>query len=73
VDSDGNAQGARAVGHSAIESDAELRVPEIGPDSIEDGEGDVRVEVGLVDCEGDGAPQGAAWRVIDSLPVDRWW
>jgi hypothetical protein len=40
----------RDVRHRAVDSDAELRVPEIGPDSIEDGEGDMLIEEELVDC-----------------------
>jgi hypothetical protein len=52
-----------------VDGDAELRVPEIGPDGIEDGEGDVPVEAELVSCGGDGAPQGGAWKVIDALTV----
>jgi hypothetical protein len=48
-------------------------VPEIGPDGIKDRKGDVPVEAELVDCGGDDAPEGGAWRVIDSLPVDRPW
>jgi hypothetical protein len=47
---DGDAEGWRDVGHRAVDSAAELRVPEIGPDSIEDGESDVPVEAELVDC-----------------------
>jgi hypothetical protein len=68
---DGDAEGARGVGHRAVDSDAELRVPEIGPGGIEDGEGDIPVEAELVDCGGNGALQGGAWRVINSLPVER--
>jgi hypothetical protein len=69
----GDVEGARDVGHRAVDSDAELRAPEIGPDGIEDGEGDIPVEAELVDCGGVGAPQGRARRMIDSLPVDRSW
>jgi hypothetical protein len=40
----------RDVGQRAVDGDGELRVPEIGPECIEDGEGDVPVEAELVDC-----------------------
>jgi hypothetical protein len=75
----------RDVGHRAVDGDAELRVPEIGPDGIEDGEGDVSVEAELVDCGVMACcpwtrrmkvimtlPRGA-WRVIGALTVDRSW
>jgi hypothetical protein len=70
-------------GASGGDGDAELRVPEICPDGIKDGEGDIPAEAELVDC---GAMARCpwtrrmkatttlgcgAWRVIDSLPADK--
>jgi hypothetical protein len=56
----------------AVDSDAELRMPEMGPDGIENGESDIPVETELVDCGGDGAlPLGQADKGHDDAPVRR--
>jgi hypothetical protein len=71
-DGDGDGEETRNVGHRAIDGDAELRVPEIGPARIEDGEGDIPVEAELVDCGGDGAlPLDQADEGNDDAPVRR--
>jgi hypothetical protein len=53
-----------------VDGDAELRVPEIGPDLIEDEDGNVPVEARLVDCGGDGAlPLDEADEGHDDAPL----
>jgi hypothetical protein len=60
------------LGSAGGDGDAELRVPEIGPDGIEDGEGDISVEAELVDCGGDGAlPLDQADEGHNNAPVRR--